>query len=109
MPETSEHNKALEVELRGVHQELQKQQIINNRLFERISNLEEALLRKEPVEESDHSSSNSKEEQASKKVKLEDLEEFSSHSSSSNRAFNLRESEKEEALTTFNSKPSLYF
>lgn len=97
MSETDERIKAIEAELRGVHQELRKQRLINGRLFEKFDKLEQLFLQRHPLEESEHSSS---EEQSPKRVKLE--LEHSSHSSASNRAFCLRETEKIEALSTFN-------
>ena len=97
MPETDERIKTIESELKGVYLELRKQRLINDRLFKKVDDLEQSFLQKHPVEESDFSSS---EEKSPKKAKLE--LDHSSHSSASNRAFYLKEIEKEEALSTFN-------
>jgi len=80
MPKTNKH-KALVEEIKGIHQELRNQRAINERLSQRIDNLEKALSRKEQPEENEQSSSSS---------------------SSINSVVTFTETEKEEALTTYN-------
>ena len=80
MPKINKH-KALVEEIKGIHQELRDQRAINERLFQRIDDLEKALSSKEQSEEKEQSSSSS---------------------SSINSVVTITEAEKEEALTTYN-------
>jgi len=80
MPKTDNH-KAIAEAIKGIKQELRKQQAINENLLQRIDNLEKTLFQKEQAEENEQDSPNS---------------------SSIKSEFNYSETEKERALTTYN-------